>query len=250
MMNETEQDPSQIPYRRQVSFVRRGGRLTSGQERALRDLAPEYLITVPRDRAATSVAPNFTADLKTWFGRTAPLTVEIGSGQGHQIVHAAQHAPERDFLALEVFTGGLARTMVLAEEHDVHNLRMIEANAPEVLEHVLPVGSVDELWIFFPDPWHKARHHKRRLITPSFAGLVTQALRPGGLIRLATDWEDYAEQMRDVLDGADGLRRCFDGEWAPRFDGRVLTAFEQKGKDKGREIRDLTYCRDEHDATS
>ena len=229
--------------RQTVSFVRRGGRLTSGQERALRELSDEYLIDVPRHRHVTSVDPTYTADLTAWFGRSAPLTVEIGSGQGHQITHAASEHPDRDFLALEVFLGGIARTMVLAEELDVHNLRLIEVNAPEVLEHVLPEDSVAEVWIFFPDPWHKARHNKRRLVNDAFVPLVRRVLEVGGVVRMATDWEEYAEQMREVFDRADGFERGFEGDWAPRFEGRVLTAFEQKGREKGREIRDLVYRR-------
>ncbi len=243
MSVNSEQNPDR-PHRlygRQVSFVRRGGRLTSGQERALRELAAEYLVEVPRGDAATSIDPRFQADPAQWFGRSAPLTVEIGSGQGHQITHAAKAHPEQNFLALEVFIGGIARTMVLAEERDVHNVRIVEANAPEVLEHVLPEGSVSELWVFFPDPWHKARHHKRRMITAEFAQLAHRVLAPGGCVRMATDWEDYAEQMREVFDGSDGFVRDFQGDWAPRFDGRVLTAFEKKGQDKGRDIRDLVY---------
>lgn len=224
-----------------VSFVRRGGRETPAQERAWRDLGPKYLIDVPRGPAATSVAAGAEGDPEQIFGRTAPLTVEIGSGQGHAIVHAALTDPHRDFIAVEVFSGGLARTMLRAEEEGADNLRLIEANAPEVLEHFLPAGSVDELWVFFPDPWPKTRHHKRRLMNDDFARIAVRALKSGGVLRLATDWQEYADHMRDVLDAADDLERDFEGEWAPRFDGRVLTAFEKKGADKGRAICDLAY---------
>ena len=106
-----------------------------------------------------------------------------------------------------------------------------------------PEGSVDELWVFFPDPWAKERHKKRRLVSKRFMKIAARALRPGGVLRLATDWEDYAEQMREVCDAAPDFARDFEGEWAPRFEGRVLTAFEQKGIDKGRDIRDLSYRR-------
>ncbi|RRD36622.1 tRNA (guanosine(46)-N7)-methyltransferase TrmB [Leucobacter sp. OH2974_COT-288] len=223
------------------SFVRRGGRLTAAQEHAMVDLAPEYLIDVPRDSGVTSIAVGSATDPQKWYPQSAPLTVEIGSGQGHQITHGAKQHPERNFLAVEVFVGGLARTMVLAAQQDVHNLRMIEANAPEVLEHLLPEASVAEVWIFFPDPWHKARHNKRRLISPSFMPVLARALQPGAVVRLATDWAEYAEQMREVFDAAPQFSRDFEGEWAPRFEGRVLTAFEQKGINAGREIFDLTY---------
>jgi tRNA (guanine-N7-)-methyltransferase len=171
------------------------------------------------------------------------LIVEVGSGQGHQIVAAASAHPDTDFLAVEVFSAGLARTMLDADRAGARNLRLVEANAPEVLEHLLPAASVDELWVFFPDPWHKKKHTKRRLVAPEFARIAAQALRPGGTLRLATDWQDYADQMRAVLDAAPGFERGFTGEWAERFEGRVLTAFERKGLRVGRDIRDLAYTR-------
>jgi tRNA (guanine-N7-)-methyltransferase len=226
-----------------VSFVRRSGRMTPSQERAWEELGPRYLLELPRGHAATSVADDVRVDPDQLYGRTVPLTVEVGSGQGHAIVHAAEQHPERDFLAIEVFRAGLARTMIRAEWAAADNLRMVEANAPEVLERALPEGSVDELWVFFPDPWAKERHKKRRLVSEDFTNIAARALHPGGVLRLATDWQDYAEHMVRVMDAAEHFERDFEGEWAPRFEGRVLTAFEQKGIDKGREIRDLAYRR-------
>ncbi|GAA1946866.1 tRNA (guanosine(46)-N7)-methyltransferase TrmB [Microbacterium deminutum] len=217
--------------------------MSDAQERAWIDLAPRYVIPAPRDAAATSVRPDSTLDPAAHWGRVAPLVVEIGSGQGHAIVHAAASRPGTDFLAVEVFRAGLARTMLDADRAGVDNLRLVEANAPEVLQHLLPAASVSELWIFFPDPWHKNKHTKRRLVTPRFAAIAAAAVCMGGMLRLATDWQDYALQMRDVLDGASGFARDFEGEWAPRFDGRVLTAFERKGTRAGRDIRDLAYRR-------
>lgn len=228
---------------RPVSFVRRNGRMTDGQERAWTDLAPRYVLHAPRDEAATSVRPGAAIDPREVWGRDAALIVEVGSGQGHAIIHAASSRPDDDFLAVEVFTAGLARTMLDAEKAAVRNLRLVEANAPEVLEHLLPPGSVDELWIFFPDPWHKKRHNKRRLVTPEFAAIAARAVTDGGVLRLATDWEQYARQMREVLDAAPEFARAFEGEWSERFEGRVLTAFERKGTRAGREIRDLAYIR-------
>lgn len=215
--------------------------MSEAQERAWRELAGRYLLPVPRDAAATSVAPDATIDPAAVWGRDAPLIVEIGSGQGHAIVHAAGRLPDHDFLAVEVFRAGLARTMLDADRAGIANLRLAEANAPEVLEHLLPPAAVSQLWVFFPDPWHKKRHTKRRLVQPEFAETAARALRPGGLLRLATDWEEYALQMRDVLDAADGFERAFDGDWAERFEGRVQTAFERKGERAGRSIRDLVY---------
>lgn len=177
------------------------------------------------------------------YGRSAPLVVEIGSGQGHAILHAAAARPDDDFLAIEVFRAGLARTMLDADREGITNVRLVEANAPEVLEHTLPAASVDELWVFFPDPWHKNKHTKRRMIDEDFAVVAGRAVRVGGVLRLATDWADYALQMRSVMDADPRFERAFTGEWAPRYDGRVLTAFERKGTRVGRDIRDLTYRR-------
>ena len=226
-----------------VSFVRRSGRMSDAQERAFAELAPRYLLTVPRDVAFTSVHPDARLDPASAYGRTAPLIVEIGSGQGHAIVSAASSRPDHDFLAVEVFRAGLARTMLDADKAGARNLRLIEANAPEVLSTFLPEGAAAEVWIFFPDPWHKKRHTKRRLVRAGFPATAARAIAPGGLLRLATDWEDYALQMREVLDEAPEFERAFEGEWAERFDGRVMTAFERKGIAKGRDIRDLVYRR-------
>ena len=226
-----------------VSFVRRSGRMSDGQERAWAELSPTYLLDAPRDAAATSVLPGSTIDPAVVWGRRAPLVVEIGSGQGHAIVHAASTTPDRDFLAVEVFKAGLARTMLDADRAGVQNLRLVEANAPEVLEHLLPAASAAEVWVFFPDPWHKNKHTKRRLVAPDFAPLAARVLASDGTLLLATDWEDYARQMRDVLDASPLFARAFAGEWADRFEGRVMTAFERKGIRAGRAIRDLAYRR-------
>lgn len=226
-----------------VSFVRRSGRMSEAQDRAWAEFSPTYLLPVERGAATTSVKEGSAIDPVEVYGRRARLTVEIGSGQGHQIVSAAAADPDNDFLAVEVFTAGLARTMLDADRAGVKNLRLAEANAPEALEHLLPTGSVDELWVFFPDPWHKNKHTKRRLIAPDFVRVAALALRPGATLRLATDWQDYADQMREVLDEAPEFSRAFSGDWAERFEGRVLTAFEQKGLRVGRDIRDLTYTR-------
>jgi tRNA (guanine-N7-)-methyltransferase len=217
--------------------------MSEAQERAWTELAPRYALTIERDAAATSVRPGAAVDPAAVWGRVAPLVVEIGSGQGHAIVHAAASAPDRDFLAIEVFRAGLARTMLDAERAGAQNLRLVEANAPEVLQHLLPEASVDELWVFFPDPWHKKKHTKRRLVVPGFATIAARAVKDGGMLRLATDWADYAVQMRDVLDASEEFDRGFEGEWADRFEGRVLTAFERKGARAGRSIRDLSYRR-------
>ena len=197
-----------------VSFVRRSGRMSDAQERAFEELGPHYLLDVPRDVAWTSVHPEARLDPTVEYGRAADLFVEIGSGQGHAIVAAASSRPDDDFLAVEVFRAGLARTMLDADREGARNVRVVEANAPEVLSSYLPEEAAAEVWIFFPDPWHKKKHTKRRLVRQGFGDTAARALRDGGLLRLATDWEDYALQMRDVLDDEPLFERAFDGDWA------------------------------------
>ncbi|GAA2844394.1 tRNA (guanosine(46)-N7)-methyltransferase TrmB [Leucobacter komagatae] len=217
--------------------------MTPSQERAWEESRADFLLEIAHGPAATSVAEGEKGDPAEIFGREAELIVEVGSGQGHQILSAAAARPETNFLAIEVFRAGLARTVIRAADAGLTNLRLAEVNAPELLEHYLPEGSVSEIWVFFPDPWKKAKHHKRRLISADFARIAHRALKPGGVLRLGTDWQNYADHMRVVMDEAPGFERAFEGDWADRYEGRVLTAFENKGIEKGRDIRDLTYRR-------
>ncbi|RXR28025.1 tRNA (guanosine(46)-N7)-methyltransferase TrmB [Oerskovia turbata] len=227
-----------------VSFVRRSGRLNARQQRAWDDHADQFVLDVPRAVARTSVDPAHVLDVAATFGRTAPLVVEVGSGLGEAVVNAAESTPGRDFLAVEVYTPGLAQTVLRAAQRGLTNLRLVQANAAEVLTTTLPEGSVDELWIFFPDPWHKARHHKRRLVTPELARLAARVVRPGGTWRLATDWAEYADQMLEVVGADPSFENVHGvGAVAPRFEGRVLTSFENKGRAAGRVITDLEFRR-------
>ena len=260
-------------YRRQpVSFVRRGTRLQGRRQQAWDEHADAFVVDVPRHVADTSVHPDYVFDAAEEFGRTAPLTVEIGSGLGEAIVAAAEANPERDFLAVEVYRPGLANTLLRIGQRGLTNVRVVQANAPEVLGSMLAAGSVDELWVFFPDPWHKTKHHKRRMVKDSFAELAARVLAPGGTWRLATDWSGYAQQMREVVAASPDFRNAHDGErsgaaspltaawasgvdceptgeqdetggWAPRFEGRVLTSFENKALKAGRVIFDVTAVR-------
>jgi tRNA (guanine-N7-)-methyltransferase len=260
-------------YRRQpLSFVRRGTRLQGRRQAAWDEHADAYVVDVPRHVADTSVHPDYVFDAAAEFGRRAPLVVEIGSGLGEAIVAAAEADPERDFLAVEVYRPGLANTLLRIGQRGLTNVRVVQANAPEVLGSMLPAGSVDELWVFFPDPWHKTRHHKRRMVKGSFAALAARVLAPGGVWRLATDWSGYAQQMRDVVAASPDFRNAHDGElagsaspltaawasgvdceptgeadalggWAPRFEGRILTSFENKALKAGRVVFDLTAVR-------
>ncbi|MCZ2401850.1 tRNA (guanosine(46)-N7)-methyltransferase TrmB [Paenarthrobacter sp. Z7-10] len=260
-MNETPNSapsiapPSNAAHRAQpVSFVRRGSRLQGRRQKAWAEHADAYVIDVPRQISDTSVHPDFRFDAQTVFGRTAPLIIEIGSGLGEAVVQAATDNPDKDFLAVEVYLPGLAQTLLKVAARSLPNVRLVQANAPEVLDIMVPAGSVSEVWVFFPDPWHKSKHEKRRLVTPAFAQQVAAALEPGGIWRLATDWEHYARQMRQIGDAsplftnmaastADVGPSAVDGGWAPRFEGRVLTSFESKAHRAGRAIHDLAYRR-------
>ncbi|RPF22375.1 tRNA (guanosine(46)-N7)-methyltransferase TrmB [Myceligenerans xiligouense] len=241
-----------------VSFASRSGRLTTGQQRAWDTRRGVYLVDVPRHLGRMSVDPEWRFDAAAVYGRAAPLVLEVGSGQGDAIVTAAAADPDRDYLAVEVYRPGVAQVMVRADraageragetaEPDgpgLPNLRVMQVNAAELLDTAIPAGSLDEVWTFFPDPWHKSRHRKRRLVAPAFAEKVARALRPGGVWRLATDWAEYAEQMLDVLEVAPGLRNAHGPRGtAPRFEGRVITGFERKAHKAGRAITDLTYIR-------
>jgi len=207
-----------------------------------------------------SVAPGYLLDAVRDFGRLAPLVVEIGSGTGDAVVQGAQARPGTNFLAVEVYRPGLAATLAKIVRHDLTNVRLVQADAVQVLQHMLVRGGVAEIWVFFADPWHKNRHHKRRLVNPGFAELAASRLAPGGTLRLATDWADYARQMRDVVAGCGslinphgcpppfhtsggGISVDLEDGFAPRFEGRVMTRFEQKALAVGRAIYDLELRR-------
>lgn len=249
----TEQETPEKFHRQPLSFVRRGDRLTGRRLKAWEDFSPTHVLDLPRLLTDTSVAPEAEFDAEKIYGRTAPLTVEIGSGLGEAIVHRAAQQPEGNFLAVEVYTPGIADLLRKMAAEGVENVRVAQANAPELLDNMFDEDSIDELWVFFPDPWHKTRHHKRRLISPEFADKVARVLKPGATWRLATDWEEYAIVMRDVLDAHPDFENLHAGEgateqdpaggWAPRWDGRVLTSFERKAGEAGRRAHDLTYRR-------
>ena len=242
-------------YRRITSFVPRGGRIPDRQKRNLERHGDTYIIDAARDEYTLLESPDLTAS----FGREAPLIVEIGAGAGDQVVaHAAQH-PENNYLAFEVWWPGVASAVSRIVREGVTNVRLISADA--VLALPLLFGSNPkpvEVWTFFPDPWPKARHHKRRMITPDFARIVADTLPEGGIWRLATDWDDYAWQMRDSIaavpelinphlgeriDDDDPAEAGISGGFAPRWEGRIITRFETRGLDEGRRIHDLEVRR-------
>lgn len=243
-------DPTRF-HRQPLSFVRRGDRLTQRRQKAWDELAPERILQVPREVTDTSVAAHAAFDQEAVYGRRAPLVVEIGSGLGEAMAHRAAEVSDHDFLAVEVYTPGLADLLAKSDAAGATNVRAVQANAPEVLDNYLEPASVDELWVFFPDPWHKKRHHKRRLVSPGFVEKVARVLRPGATWRLATDWQEYAIQMREVIEADGRFENLHPGPladdaqpdqgWAPRWEGRTLTSFERKAQEAGRIPRDLTY---------
>lgn len=215
-----------------LSYSRRGSRFTAGQQEAWDAYADAWVIP---DEAVE--VPGFA--WATRFGREAPLAVEIGGGIGEATAALAVRHPDWNILALEVWRPGVAEGLARVAKAGATNVRFCSVDAVWTLEHLVETDSLAELWTFFPDPWHKARHHKRRLVSPSFAHLAAQRLAPGAEWRLATDWADYAEQMLEVLDAEPLLR----GGAVERWEGRPLTKFERKGLRAGRDIADLRYVR-------
>lgn len=215
-----------------LSYSRRGSRLTPKRQIAWDAYADQWVIP---DEAVDQ--PGF--ELTTWFGREAPLIIEIGPGVGEATGVLAAARPAYNVLALEVWKPGVAAGLDEVARAGADNVRFCSVDAAWLIEHVIADSGIDELWTFFPDPWPKKRHHKRRLVSPEFARLVVQKLRPGGLWRLATDWADYAEQMREVLDAEPGLQ----GGRVERWADRPVTKFERKGLAVDREISDFSYRR-------
>jgi tRNA (guanine-N7-)-methyltransferase len=222
-----EEDERRRPVR---SFVLRAGRMGTGQMRALAELGPRFLIPY-------SSSP---LDLDTAFGRASPRVLEIGFGMGAATAAIAQAHPETDYLGVEVHTPGVGALLKRIGELGLTNLRIIQHDAVDVLEYMLPDASLAGVHIFFPDPWHKKRHHKRRLIQPAFVALLAEKLKPGGYLHLATDWADYAEQMLAVLSAQPNLANTADG-YAPRPEYRPLTKFEQRGMRLGHGVWDLIF---------
>ncbi|WP_152363056.1 tRNA (guanosine(46)-N7)-methyltransferase TrmB [Microlunatus speluncae] len=225
-----------------VSFVRRGGRITIAQQRNLDRYSDQWVIEAPAP-AADPAAPVEPLDLTAIFGREAPLIVEIGPGMGESLVPMAAARPEASVLAFEVYQPSIGSILGKIADAGIDNLRVMEADAADVLARLLPADSIDRLWTFFPDPWPKKKHHKRRLVDSSFADLVAARMKRHGIWRLATDWEDYAGQMREVLDDHPRFVNEFREGWAPRWEQRPMTRFEQRGITAGRHIFDLSYRR-------
>lgn len=220
-----------------LTYSRRGSRFSPAQQRAWDEHADAWLVPDEAvDDDGFSWADVFPARAD---GRRAPLVVEIGSGVGEATAAVAAARPEVDLLAFEVWRPGVAEGLGRVAEVGATHVRFCSVDAVWSLEHTLAEGEVAELLTFFPDPWHKTRHHKRRLVTPAFAALAASRLALGGVWRLATDWADYAEQIREVLDAEPLL----EGGVVERWEGRPVTKFERKGIAAGRAITDLAYVR-------
>lgn len=241
-------DPKHRPIR---SFVRREGRLTKGQQRALDDLwsqfgidsaGPDALETerIARQDPVLALDALFNRE----SGSKRQTVLEIGFGNGASLAEMAAAQPENDYLGVEVHRPGVGNLMRLLAEQDLQNVRVICDDAVQILKHRITDASLDRVQLFFPDPWHKARHHKRRIVSPEFAALIAQKLKPRGVFHLATDWEDYALQMMEVLEDAPGYQNlAAKGEYSPRPDWRPLTKFEQRGQRLGHGVWDLLFSR-------
>jgi tRNA (guanine-N7-)-methyltransferase len=238
--DDTRKPFTAVEGRREIrSFVLREGRLTLSQQRAMQELWPRYGLDY---RAETRA-------FEEVFGRSGPLVLEIGFGNGDALLDAASNDPERDYIGIEVHAPGVGRLLNAIAGAGLTNLRVYRHDAVEVLRHEVANNALDEVRIFFPDPWHKKRHHKRRLIGTDFAGLLASRIRIGGLLHLATDWQDYAEQMWDVLDAQPLLRnnngpRGFAQQSGEAGQGlRLQTRFESRGLGLGHGVWDLLYTR-------
>jgi tRNA (guanine-N7-)-methyltransferase len=221
-MNDTPQDDTPVPeYMRRIrSFVLREGRMTPAQQRAFDEHWSRYGVDYH----------GAVRDFDASFGRTAPRVLEIGFGNGEALAWASENDQARDFIGVEVHGPGVGRLMNVLAARDATNVRLYKHDAVEVLEHEIAPDSLDEVRIWFPDPWHKKRHNKRRLIQPEFAALLASRMATNGLLHLATDWEAYAEHMREVMEAAPGWRNALaPGEFADKPDWRIETHFERRG---------------------
>lgn len=230
------QTPAHIAHPKTIkSFVTRAGRTTGGQAKALAELGPRFVLPFQHGVFSAEQA----------FGRIAPLILEIGFGMGDATAHIALARPDDNFLCCEVHEPGVGALLKRMGEASINNIRILQHDAVEVLEHMLAVNSVDGVHIFFPDPWHKLRHHKRRLVQTPFVQQLAQRLKPSGYVHCATDWEPYAQHMLQVLQAEPLLRNSSvraDG-FADQPDYRPLTKFEHRGLKLGHGVWDLVFHR-------
>lgn len=264
-----EHSPGDGIHRAVVSFVRRTSKLPPKLQKAWDEYSDHYLLQLPAGEGELSVDHNFVLNedyVREQWGNDNSLIIEIGTGQGENIAAAALSDPATNFLALEVYDPGVAHTLLRAGKHGIENLRIAQVNAAELFEYAVADESVKEVWTYFPDPWPKKKHHKRRIVQNSLAAAVRRSLIPSGLWRIATDIDDYALHVHEVMDSFEGFSNigarpvslatehvgkgnADDAAELPhaqfiesdRFEGRVLTSFERKGLDRGHTVHDFTY---------
>jgi len=220
-------------YHRKIrSFVRREGRMTAGQASAYETMMPDYGIDYQPQ----------PLDLAAVFGNDNPVTIEIGFGMGASLAEQAAAYPEVNFLGIEVHRPGVGSLLARMREGGQTNIRVMSHDAVEVLEHMIPDNSIARVQLFFPDPWHKKRHHKRRIVKPAFVQQLNQKLREGGIFHMATDWENYAEHMLAVMQAEKGWHNLSDnGDFVARPDDRPITKFEKRGERLGHGVWDLMF---------
>lgn len=216
------------------SFVRREGRLTEGQQRALDQLWPRFGIDFDGQ----------PLDLPAIFGNDHPVVLEIGFGNGESLARMAQANPERNYLGIEVHRPGVGHLLMAVEKHGLENLRVMCHDAQEIVEQSIADSSLGGVQLYFPDPWPKKRHHKRRIVQPAWVAQIHRKLAPGGYLHMATDWENYAEHMLEVMEAAEGFENTAGpGKYLPRPDFRPVTKFEQRGQRLGHGVWDLYYVK-------
>jgi tRNA (guanine-N7-)-methyltransferase len=226
--------PEQQPPRRTIkSFVVRAGRMGTGQIKALAELGPRFVLPYE---------PGKTLDPQTVFGRQAPLVLEIGFGMGGATAQIAKTLPDHDFIGCEVHEPGVGALLKLIDEQQIPNIRIFQHDAVEVLEQMVAPGSLAGVHIYFPDPWHKKKHNKRRLIQPEFVAKLVKHIQPGGYLHCATDWEPYAQQMLEVLSAEPTLANTAQ-DYAEKPAYRPLTKFENRGLKLGHGVWDLVFKR-------
>lgn len=234
VIEPADEGAAERPHRAIKSFVMRSGRMTEGQQRGLDLGLPKFGLQLE----------DGLRDFDQVFGRSAPRTFEIGFGMGHATLEMAAAAPEQDFIGVEVHKPGVGALLNGMLTQNLSNIRVYSCDALEVLRDCVADASLDRLLLFFPDPWHKSRHHKRRIVQPAFAELVRQKLKIGGVLHMATDWEEYAEYMLEVMNVAPGYRNlAADGRFVERPEERPVTKFERRGERLGHGVWDLKFQR-------
>jgi tRNA (guanine-N7-)-methyltransferase len=237
-MTELQQQPEPAEdtskHRAIKSFVMRAGRMTEGQQRGLDQGWPKFGLQLE----------DGLRDFDQVFGRSAPRTFEIGFGMGHSTLEMAAASPEQDFIGVEVHRPGVGALLNGLMTQNLSNMRVYSCDALEVLRNCVADASLDRVLLFFPDPWHKAKHNKRRIVQPAFAELVRQKLKAGGVLHMATDWQPYAEYMLEVMNVAPGYQnQAEDGQYVPRPMERPTTKFERRGERLGHGVWDLKFQR-------